>query len=199
MCLARSAKPPHGLASTGWAKPARARGRLLAGRVVIHLGVVAGGYAQIGAILLASLTLVGEQLVSWVSGVRESPGALIAQAAPGAGLLWCSLRLDPMTVTGREKKRRRDALRGGRDRVTRFRHRAVGEGRQGGIGPLLGLTGTAVVLEVATLIPYLTGLGLVASASPGLPVSATMIICYCAVMISPALVLLVGRLAAPAH
>lgn len=165
-------------------------GRLRASRVVIYLGVVAGAYALIGVALLVSLVLFGEQVLSWLSGARESGGVPIIQAALGAGLVWYSLRLDPMTAAGREKKRRREASRGGKDRVTRFRGRAVGDGTQGGIGPLLGLAVAAVGLEVATLIPYLAGIGLIAAASPGAPSSALMLLFYCMVMITPALVLL---------
>lgn len=173
-----------------------APGRLRASRVVIYLGVVAGAYALIGVALLVSLVLFGEQVLSWLSGARESGGVPIIQAALGAGLVWYSLRLDPMTAAGREKKRRREASRGGKDRVTRFRGRAVGDGTQGGIGPLLGLAVAAVGLEVATLIPYLAGIGLIAAASPGAPSSALMLLFYCMVMITPALVLLGGRVAA---
>lgn len=176
-------------------------GRLRAGRVLVYLGVVAGAYALIGLVLLASLVLFGDQLLSWFSAARESQAFLIGQAALAAGLIWYSLRLDPWTEAGKEKKRQREAKRGTSDRVSRFRSRAVGEGAGGaaaggGLGTLLALALAAVGLEIATLIPYLAGIGLVAATAPAPPGSALMILFYCAVMVTPALVLLLGRIAA---
>lgn len=173
-----------------------APGRLRGGRVLVYLGVVAGAYALIGLVLLASLVLVGDQLLAWFNAASESEAFLLGQAALAAGLIWYSLRLDPLTEAGKERKRQREAQRGTDGRVSRFRARAVGEGSSGGLGPLLALALAAVGLEIATLIPYLAGIGLVASTAPEPPGSALMVLFYCAVMITPALVLLVGRIAA---
>ncbi len=173
-----------------------APGRLRAGRVLVYLGVVAGAYTVIGLVLLASLVLVGDQLLAWFNAASESEAFLLAQAVLAAGLIWYSMRLDPWTEAGKEKKRQREAQRGTDGRVSRFRARAVGEGSSGGLGPLLALTLAAVGLEIATLIPYLAGIGLVAGTTPELPGSALMILFYCAVMVTPALVLLLGRIAA---
>ncbi len=173
-----------------------APGRLRAGRLVVYLSVVAGAYALIGLVLLASLVLFGDQLLTWFDSARESQAFLLGQAALAAGLVWYSLRLDPWTEAGKQKKRQREAAQGTADRVSRFRSRAVGQGSQGGLGPLLALALAAVGLEIATLIPYLAGIGLVAAAAPQLPGSALMIIFYCVVMITPVLLLLAGRLVA---
>ncbi|WP_022871839.1 GAP family protein [Nesterenkonia alba] len=173
-----------------------APGRLRAARLVMYLGVVAGAYAVIGVVLLAGLLLYGDQVLSSVSAAQQSQPFLIGQAALAAVLIWYSMRLDPWTEAGKEKKRRREAARGTADRVGRFRNRAVGEGAQGGLGALLALALAAVGLEIATLIPYLAGIGLVSTAAPELPGSVLMILFYCAVMISPALVLLLGRVVA---
>ena len=48
----------------------------------------------------------------------------------------------------------------------------------------------------ATLLPYLAGIGLVAAEDPGPAPSAGLILYYCSVMITPALVLLTGRVLA---
>lgn len=173
-----------------------APGRLRTGRVLVYLGVVAGAYALIGLVLLAGLTIFGEALLGWFAEARESRAFLIGQAALAAGLIWYSLRLDPMTAAGKAKKREREAARSTADRVSRFRSRAVGEGARGGVVPLLALALAAVGLEIATLLPYLAGIGLVATAAPEPPGSALMILFYCAVMILPALVLLAARIIA---
>lgn len=178
-----------------------APGRLRGGRVLLYLTVVAGAYALIGMVLLAGLLLVGDQLVEGVTRAREAPAFLIGQAAVAAVLIWYSCRLDPFTRAGKEKKRQRDqaraaAGRGSAGRVTRFRERAVGEGSRGGAGALLALSLTAVGLEISTLLPYLAGIGLVAVEDPGLPAAPAMILFYCLVMITPALLLLAGRILA---
>lgn len=178
-----------------------APGRLRAGRLLVYLGVVAGAYAVIGLVLLVALTLFGDSLLNWLAGTRESQPFLVAQAALAAGLILYSLRLDPMTEAGKAKKREREASRSTGDRLSRFRSRAVGEGAGGesaqrGTLPLLALALAAVGLEIATLLPYLAGIGLVATSGPELPGSALMILFYCVVMILPALVLLAARIVA---
>lgn len=188
-----------------------APGRLRAGRLLVYLGVVAGAYAVIGLVLLVALTVFGDSLLNWLAGTSDSRPFLIAQAAVGAGLILYSLRLDPITEAGKARKREREASRSTGDRLSRFRSRAVGESPEhentqgghtervhtrGGTLPLLALALTAVGLEIATLLPYLAGIGLVAASGPQLPGSALMILFYCAVMILPALVLLTARIVA---
>lgn len=170
-----------------------ASGRLRAGRVLVYLAVVAGAYALIGLVLLGSLLLFGEQLINGFAHAQQMPVVLFAQLALGAGLIAYSSRLDPMSAAGKERKRRREESRGTAGRVRRFRERAVGEGAHGGLGPLMLLGLAAVGLEVATLLPYLAGIGLVAAADPGLPAAPALILFYCVVMILPALVLLAAR------
>lgn len=168
-------------------------GRLRAGRVLIYLGVVAGAYALIGLVLLMSLLAFGDELIDGMAALQQRPVALLGQAALGAGLIAYSFRVDPLSDAGKKRKRRREEARGSSGRMRRFRERAVGEGAQGGLAPLMGLGLAAAGLEIATLLPYLAGIGLVAAADPGVPMAPAMILFYCAVMILPALVLLVAR------
>lgn len=173
-----------------------APGRVRVGRLLGYLGVVAGTYAVIGVVLLACLSLFGERLISWVDAARASPVAQVLQLVLAAGLILWSLRLDPMTRAGKEARRRREEARGTAERMARFRARAVGADGATGPGPLLALAGTAVILELPTLVPYLAGIGLVAGQGPGWPAGSPMILFYCAVMIAPALVLLLARVVA---
>ena len=46
------------------------------------------------------------------------------------------------------------------------------------------------------MLPYLAGIGLIATAGPGWPLNAAVLAGYCLVMVVPALVLLAGRLLA---
>ncbi|GHC98738.1 GAP family protein [Zhihengliuella salsuginis] len=174
---------------------ALAPGRLRAGRIAAYLAVVGGAYAAVGVVLLGALSLFGDGLVRAVERAGESSPLLVGQLAVGAGLLAYSFRLDPMTASGKEAKRRRDERRGNAGRMTRFRQRAVGDG-PGGFGPLLGLAFIAVGLELPTLLPYLAGIGLVAGTGPAWPGSIVLILFYCAVMLLPAVLVVLGRLVA---
>lgn len=174
---------------------ALAPGRLRGGRILAYLAVVGGAYAIIGVALLGTLTAVGDGIVQWLEGARESSPFLLAQLAAGAGLLAYSFRLDPMTTAGKEAKRKREERRGTAGRMDRFRHRAVGPGA-GGFGALMGVAVVAVGLELPTLLPYLAGIGLIAGTGPAWPGSAALILFYCAVMLLPAVLVLAGRLLA---
>lgn len=178
-----------------------APGRLRIGRILTYLFVVGAAYAVIGLAILAVLSFFGDGLFGWLEDAGGHPVFLVAQLALAAGLILLSLRIDPMTKEGKERKRLREeakvaAGRGTADRVQRFRKRAIGEGAQGGWAPLLALALTAVALEIATLLPYLAGIGLVAATDPGIPMAPMMIVFYCLVMLAPALALLVGRIVA---
>ena len=61
--------------------------------------------------------------------------------------------------------------------------------------PLMALAVTAVLSEVATMVPYLAAIGLTAEGA-GLPGNALLLAGYCLVMIAPALLLTVGRIVA---
>ena len=72
-------------------------------------------------------------------------------------------------------------------------------GTRAGVGSLAALMGLALVgvsLEVATMVPYLAGIGIISSTSPSLTISLLMLAGYCLVMIAPALILTIGRLVA---
>ncbi|RZU63379.1 GAP family protein [Zhihengliuella halotolerans] len=172
-----------------------APGRLRGGRILAYLAVVGGAYAAIGIALLGALTFVGDGVVQWLEGARQSSPFLLAQLAAGAGLLAYSFRIDPMTEAGKAAKRQREERRGTAGRMNRFRERAVGSGA-GGFGALMGLAVVAVGLELPTLLPYLAGIGLVAGTGPAWPGSSALILFYCAVMLVPACLVLTGRLVA---
>ncbi|MGO1583513.1 MAG: GAP family protein [Actinomycetaceae bacterium] len=64
---------------------------------------------------------------------------------------------------------------------------------RGSVAPLMGLALGAAAIEVASMLPYLAGIGLISSEGPGWPGSVLWLAAYCVVMIAPALVLLAGR------
>ena len=66
----------------------------------------------------------------------------------------------------------------------------------GSLAALMGLALMGVSLEVATMVPYLAGIGIISSTSPSFAVSLLMLAGYCLVMIAPAVILTLGRLVA---
>ncbi|MET0188695.1 MAG: GAP family protein, partial [Pseudonocardia sediminis] len=150
-------------------------------RVLLHLGIVAGCYLALGAVLLA----VGTS--AWESVQGRAGGEVVdqVQLVLGVGLFAGSFALDP-------KRRRR---RGLPDRTQVWRARAD---RLGSGGTAL-LAGTAVVLEAATMLPYLAALGILGAARWPVAGSAAALTGYCLVMVTPALVLLVARVVAGAR
>lgn len=160
-----------------------APGPVRAGRVLIFLLTVAGFYVVVGILLSAGLDafLSDPELL-------ESPVAVRVQLVIGVGLFIWSFFL------GKKKRTADGTPRQGR--LLRWRDRAMNDGGGGSIGSLIALALGAAVLEVATMLPYLAAIGLLAAERLD-PATRTLILAaYCLVMIAPALLLLVGRLGA---
>ncbi|WP_277207608.1 GAP family protein [Isoptericola croceus] len=181
-----------------------APGRPRAGRMLLYLGTVAGAYLVIGvAIMLGAGVLLDR-----FDGALDSRPVVLAQLAVGVGLFVLSFRFDG------KRAARREASAGRPSRLVRWRERAMGVELADGVPavggppgatavssgrsvlPLLGLAVGAVLLEVATMLPYLAGIGLITAAELPAPAPLGLLAAYCLVMILPALVLLAGRLLA---
>ncbi|MGF1664619.1 MAG: GAP family protein [Kineosporiaceae bacterium] len=155
-----------------------APGRVRAGRVVLFLATVAAFYLAVGLALVAGLA----GLVDDAARLLEGAAAARLQLVVGAALLAGSF----VVPTGR----RGDP--GGR--AQRWRDRAMSG--DGGVPGLVGLALVAAALEVATMLPYLGALGLVAASDLTGPGRAAVLTGYCLVMVVPALALTAIRLAA---
>ncbi|WP_181448800.1 GAP family protein [Nonomuraea aridisoli] len=79
-------------------------------------------------------------------------------------------------------------------RVQRWRARAMSG--SGSAGALTSLAVLAALVEVATMLPYLAAVGLIAGADLTWPVAGATLAGYCLVMTLPAIVLTVARLTA---
>ncbi|NAZ83768.1 hypothetical protein GTR02_18300 [Kineococcus sp. R8] len=141
-------------------------------RVLLHLAVVAGCYAAAGAVLLA----VGTSL--W-RAVGAAPVVPWMQLVVGVALFALSFGVD----SGRRRRQGRP------DRTTEWLARAD---RLSGGGTAV-LAGTAVVVELATMVPYLAALGILGAADWPAPATGAALVGYCLVMVAPALVLLAAR------
>lgn len=196
-----------------------APGRLRVGRVLAYLATVAGAYLVVGVVVMlgagAFLDRFGDAL--------DTRAAVIVQLLLGIGLLALSFRFDGKRSARRAAERaERAAVRGETPRpgrLTRWRERALGieaaaqggvhdlSGGRPGVGPgavrtrasllpLLGLALGAVAIEIGSMLPYLAAIGIVTTSDVAWPASAGVLAAYCLVMVAPALVLLVGRVAA---
>lgn len=164
-----------------------APGRLRVSRVLLFLGIVAAAYFAIGLALLAGAM----PLFDRYRHLFETDGFRYVQLVVGVVLFAASYLLDS------ERARARGAERAARGdgRLRAWRTRAVGDDADGGsTAALAGLALTAVAIEVASMLPYLAGIGIIAAEGPGWPGDALVLLGYCLVMIAPALVLTLGRL-----
>ena len=172
-------------------------GRLQVGRVVQFLLTVVSMYFFIGLGLL----LGGNALFATFGSLLETRAFLISQFILGLALVSLSYKMDNKNTRGQSPQP------GGR--ISRWRARATGADSHptGGTtstgavklrttAPLMALAVTAVLAEVATMVPYLAAIGLITAEGPGLPGNALLLAGYCLVMIAPALLLTVGRIVA---
>jgi hypothetical protein len=161
-----------------------APGRVRPARVIVFLGTVAAFYLGVGLLLLAGATGLRSALGGAdPARLLQLPGVRIAELVLGVALLVGSFWID-------SPKRRAAAASKGPGRLNRWREQAMGEGRSGGL-VLLALA--AALVEVGSMLPYLAGIGLVSASGIDWPASGLVVAGYCAVMIVPALVLLVVR------
>lgn len=158
-----------------------APGKLRPGRILIYLATVAGFYLVVGIVLLTIAAAALPQLME----LAATPGFLWAQLIAGVGLL-----VGSFFIGGKRKK-------SGPGRFARWRERAVTDvgDEVGSLLPLMGLAVAAAAVEVASMLPYLVGIGLLSTSEYDAGTRLLVLAGYCAVMVLPALVLLGLRLA----
>jgi len=159
-----------------------APGRLRPGRILIYLATVAGFYLLVGIALLTAAATAMPQLMT----LAATPAFLWAQLIAGAALL-----VGSFFIGGKRK-------RTGPGRFARWRERAVTDvaGDGGTLLPLMGLAVAAAAVEVASMLPYLVGIGLLSTSEFDAATRLLVLAGYCVVMVLPALVLLGLRLVA---
>lgn len=170
-------------------------GRLRPRRVLLYLGTIATFYLVVGAALLTGIDVFfGRFEIDW-----QQPQLRVGLFLIGLFLLVLSFILEPpggRSAEGRGRDQRRS-------RLMRWRDGLVGSGNGSTNGQRLAVAGvgvlalTAGMLEVATMVPYLAGVGIVAA--EGVPFTTALMVLagYCLVMILPALLLLAARMSVP--
>jgi Sap, sulfolipid-1-addressing protein len=146
--------------------PTRVRARRLLG----YLGTIAAFYLVVGL----GLVVGGAHVASAVGSVSAHRPLLMAQLAVGVALFVLSFWVE---------KRKSAATA----RILRWRDRAVTGAT--GSGALVGLALFAALAEVATMLPYLGAIGMMATAELPRWSIPVLLSGYCIVMILPALAL----------
>lgn len=153
-------------------------GRVRATRLLVFLGTVAAFYFAVGV----AVALGADAFLPELRRLAETRPVLWTQLVAGVALFFWSFRLE-----------RKNKTAAGGGRLVSWRERVLADG---GAAALAGLALTAAAAEVTTMLPYLAAIGLVTTAA--LPAAHIVLVMagYCVVMIVPALVLLVARMAA---
>ena len=156
-------------------------GRVRAARMLVFLGTVAAFYFAVGMVV----ALGANAFLPEINRLLDSRPVLWAQLVVGVALFFWSFRLEHKNKSAPESGR----LHGWRERAL----------AGGGVTALAGLALTAAAVEVTTMLPYLAAIGMVTTAALPAAHIALVMAGYCLMMIAPALLLLVARLAAGRH
>lgn len=188
-------------------------GRVRAGRILLYLGTIAAFYLAVGLLFLWGLVNVA----AVAADVLASPAGRIARLIVGAGLLIVAFAMptgrksggdasaevavttsptsaaasDPRTPPA-PAAARPDAAPPGR--ITRWRERLLDPRTRG--TAVMAVAIAAGLVEVATMLPYLVAMTMLADAGVSTPFRVVALVAYCALMVAPAVVLLVLRVVA---
>ncbi|KNC19736.1 hypothetical protein AC792_05070 [Arthrobacter sp. RIT-PI-e] len=164
-----------------------APGRVRAGRILLFLATIAVFYFGVGVAIL----LGADAVLDRYGHLLTSRPAFVLAFLLGAALLAWSFLL--------EHQAKQQKLTGQvPGRFSRFRTRAVGGGGRG-LLPLVGLALFAGLAELATMLPYLAAIAALTASGVTVPVAGAALALYCAVMVLPAVVLLLLRVSATRH
>ncbi|MCT2223248.1 GAP family protein [Microbacterium paraoxydans] len=186
-------------------------GRVRAGRILLYLATIAVFYLVVGLLFLWGLV----NLVDVASAFLSSPAGMITRLVVGAALLVTAFVMPtkpaeaapggargattaatgsiapahppvPSTATATTAPRP--------GRIARWRERLLDPQTRG--FAVMAVAIAAGLVEVATMLPYIVAMTMLADAGVDTPLRVLSLAGYCALMILPALVLLVLRLVA---
>ncbi|WP_331766275.1 GAP family protein [Embleya sp. NBC_00896] len=158
-------------------------GRLHPGRIAGYLVTVAAFYFCVGVVLVLGADTALDAARRVLADIPSIP-LRVGQLVLGILVIALSYRL--------EARARRQGDTPGRMR--RWRARAMSG--SGSFGGLMSLALVAAALEVATMLPYLAAVGLIADADLAPHLTGAALAGYCVVMTVPAIVLAIARIAA---
>lgn len=188
-------------------------GTVRTGRVLLYLGTIAVFYLLVGLLFLWGLVNVADVAASFLA----SPAGLIVRLVVGAALLVTAF---VMPTGSKAKQEAQTAAVTARQaaaeaavplsppppaapasttvppsgRIARWRDRLLDPRTRG--TAVMAVAIAAGLVEVATMLPYIVGMTMLADAGVSTPFRILALVGYCALMIAPAVVLLVLRLVA---
>jgi hypothetical protein len=181
-------------------------GRVRAGRILLYLAAIAGFYLVVGLLFLWGLV----NLVDVAADFLASPAGLITRLIVGGALLITAFvmptgsRAEAPTVVIAGQSSASDGASTAPPvdetttpapgRITRWRDRLLDPRTRG--TAVVAVAVAAGLVEVATMLPYIVAMTMLADAGVGKTLRVASLVGYCVLMILPAIVLLVLRLVA---
>lgn len=185
-------------------------GRVRSGRILLYLGTIAAFYLLVGLLFLWGLV----NLVDVASGFLASPAGIVTRLVVGVGLVIVAFAMPtgPTEPTHRSPARAvasASVTTGSSDheaatptetygapsgRVTRWRERLLDPRTRR--AAVMAVAITAGLVEVATMLPYILAMTMLADAGVSTPFRVLSLVAYCLLMVAPALVLLALRVVA---
>lgn len=161
-----------------------APGKVRVGRHLLYLSTISLFYLAVGVLFLLGLMNV----IDVVGDFFSSTAGAVVRLVVGAALLIAAF------VIPANEKRMRERPDANPGRIVRWRDRLVADGVPA--RTVIAVAIAAGIVELATMLPYLIGMTLLAESALTLPVQVGALAAYCLVMILPALVLLGLRVVA---
>ena len=165
-------------------------GRVRVARMLVFLGTIAVFYFTVGLLIMFG----ADAFLSRYGYILQSRVFLIGQLIVGILLFAFSFLLDSKKAKARAAERAANG--GGRMNTWRIKVMGDTDTPEGSPAALMGLALIAALIEVASMLPYLAGIGIITTSGLSLPMSGLLLFGYCIVMIAPALILMVGRIVA---
>ncbi|CAH0249257.1 GAP family protein [Microbacterium foliorum] len=189
-----------------------APGRVRIGRILLYLATIAAFYLVIGLLFLWGLV----NLVDVAAELLASPAGQVTRLVVGGTLLLTAIFMPTGDTRSSRRTTPRRATSAGSPaapssvdasaaaptatvparagRVTRWRDRLLDPRTRG--TAIMGVAIAAGLVEVATMLPYIVGMTMLADAGVATPFRVVALVGYCVLMIVPALLLLLARLVA---
>lgn len=185
-----------------------APGRVRGGRVMLYLVTIGVFYLAVGVLFLFGLV----SLVDVAQDFLSSSAGQIMRLVAGAALLATGILMGfgpsrksaPGASPAAAPDAAQSAAAGGgsgttttaptNTRLSRWRDRVMSP--RASAGAVMAVAIGAGIIEIATMLPYLVAMGMLAEAPLTMPVRVAALAGYCTVMVLPALILLVLRVVA---
>lgn len=184
-----------------------APGKVRGGRMMLYLVTIAVFYLLVGVLFLLGLINV----VDIASGFFASTPGMIIRLVAGAALLAVAI-----FGTGAESSRKKTVARAGKPNAARTTDDPAAAQVEAESAPpgrlvrwrekllsartaptaIMGVALAAGLVEVATMLPYIVGMTMLADSGIAFPLQIAALGGYCALMIAPAVLLLVLRIVA---